>query len=266
MNTVWIVHRDPVERAALARLAGVSDTATLGAPGDGVFLTAPLPDAIVLGLAGDLESELEFAHRTGPAGRTARWILVGEPREVALARRLFDVLPAEYFLHPPAARALRRAVADARADVTAAPLALSQRPARDALSERFARAFGDLELPTLLRALDPRLADVPLLLLGEPGSGRSLLARYTHHFGGTAGGTWPRCGSRSRPGSRRMSSACSRAGSSSACPWAPHPVTPSAGSPPIRATPSPSGCTTRWPGSAYASSRCASSPSACPAS
>jgi hypothetical protein len=67
---------------------------------------------------------------------------------------------------------------------------LSERRARDALAARFARWFGDLELPDLLRALDPQLARVPVLVRGEPGSGRALLARYVHVFGGTTGGAF----------------------------------------------------------------------------
>ena len=39
-----------------------------------------------------------------------------------------------------------------------------------------------------MRALDPRLADVPVLVRGEPGTGRGTLVRYLHHFGGTADG------------------------------------------------------------------------------
>ena len=45
------------------------------------------------------------------------------------------------------------------------------------------------EVTGQLHAVDPRLASVPLLLLGEPGTGRGLLARYVHVFGGV-GGAW----------------------------------------------------------------------------
>ncbi len=201
MSVVWIVHRDPGERTALARLAGVSDSATIGAPGDAVFRQAPAPNAVVLGLAGDLEVEIEFAHRTGAAGHAAHWILVGNRERLALARRVFDVLPAQFCEHPPPLRVLRQAIANAASDAAARPMALSQRPARDALAERFARAFADLEPTTLLRALDPRLVEVPLLLLGEAGVGRATLARYVHHFGGTAGGVFVElpCSGETRP-------------------------------------------------------------------
>jgi len=52
--------------------------------------------------------------------------------------------------------------------------------------------LADLELPQLLRALDPRLLAVPLLVRGEAGSGRSLLARYVHSFGGGSQGGFAR--------------------------------------------------------------------------
>lgn len=190
MSVVWIVHRDPRERAALARLAGVSEAAVLGAPGDAIFRDAPAPDAVLLGVAGDLEAELEFVHRTSNAARRARFVLVGDADRLERARALFDTLPAVALVSPPAARQLRAALRGSEGERPVAPLPLSQRPARDALAARFTRAFADLDPPTLLRALDPRLADVPLLLLGETGSGRETLARYVHHFGGTAGGVF----------------------------------------------------------------------------
>lgn len=185
---IWIVHREPEHRAALVRLAAAPDDTPQGGPGDALFREAPAPDAVVLGLAGDLEHELEFAHRVGPAARSAHWILVGNRAQVARARALFDLLPATYLVDPPEPAVLREAIRAADPDGAAPPLALSQRRARDVVSERFARALADLDLPALLRALDPRLAEVPLLVLGERGTGRATLARYVHHFGGTAGG------------------------------------------------------------------------------
>ena len=185
---IWIVHREPERRAALLRLAAAPDDTPQGGPGDAVFHQAPAPDAVLLGLAGDLERELEFVHRVGPVTRSARWILVGDRERVARARELFDLLPATYLVDPPEPAVLREAIRAAAPSGEAPPLALSQRCARDAISERFARALADLDLPGLLRALDPRLAEVPLLVLGERGTGRGTLARYVHHFGGTAGG------------------------------------------------------------------------------
>jgi len=188
MASLWIVHREPAFRAALARLAAAPADAVAGAPGEAVFDTAQAPDAVLLGLAGDLEGELEFTHRVAPRLRGSDWILLGDAERLDAARRLFDSLPAAFLTYPPEPAALRAAIREAAARLEAEPLPLSQRAARDTLSDRFARGFADLELPELLRALDPRLGGVPLLILGEPGSGRSTLARYVHQFGATAGG------------------------------------------------------------------------------
>jgi len=79
-------------------------------------------------------------------------------------------------------------IRDAAARPATSPLPLSQRAGRAALGARFSRWFADLEIPELLRALDPRLAEVPILVRGEPGTGRGTLARYIHAFGGTSEG------------------------------------------------------------------------------
>lgn len=181
------MHREPQRRAALLRLAGVAG-ALAGAPGDRVFDSAPLPDVVLLGAAGDFEAELEFAHRFAPRLRTARWILVCDPMDVAETRRLFDTLPCEVLAYPPDALVLRRRVVEARHARHADRL--SERRSRDALAARFARWLGDLDMPELLRALDPQLARVPMLVRGEPGSGRGVLARYVHAFGGMTGGAF----------------------------------------------------------------------------
>jgi len=188
MTSLWIIHRDETQRRALARLVGSSHQATLGAPGDAFFDEGSAPDAVLLGLAGDLEQELEFVHRLAGRQRHAGWILVGDAGDLDRARRLFDSLPATLLTYPPDPGLLRASLREAAARAQADPLPLSQRPARDALSERFSRAFSDLELPQLLRALDPRMGEVPVLIEGEPGSGRGTLARYLHHFGATRKG------------------------------------------------------------------------------
>ena len=173
---------------ALARLAGASQDTLAGAPGAPIFDGVSPPDAVLLGLAGDLEAELEFAHRMAPRLHGARWILVGETAELERAHGLFDTLPAVFFTFPPEPSILRAALQAAGGAPELEPLPLSQRPARDTLSERFSRAFADLELPELLHAFDRRLGRLPLLVLGEPGSGRGAVVRYIHQFGPTLGG------------------------------------------------------------------------------
>ncbi len=87
---LWIVHRSPQLRAALARLAASGEDSFLGAPEDPGFDAAPAADVVLLGLAEDFESELQFAHRARRRLPDAAWILLAEPDRVADARRLFD--------------------------------------------------------------------------------------------------------------------------------------------------------------------------------
>ncbi len=186
MPTLWIVHRDAVRRAVLARLSGAGEDTILGDPLDRLFEGSPPADVILLGLAGDFEEELEFTHRYAPQLPRARWILVVERGDADDARRLFDTLDAEILPFPPTAESLRSRLRSALSRRAVDPL--SERRARDAVAARFARWFSGLELPELLRALDPRLARTPVLIRGEAGTGRALLARYLHAFGGSTGG------------------------------------------------------------------------------
>jgi len=187
MTGLWIIHREPRERAALARLAA-ADAAVVGAPSDPRFDAEPPPGAVLLGLAGDFEAELELVRRTRARLGASGWILVLDRRRIDEARALFDALSARFVGYPPDPSALREMIREAGRRAAEAPLPLSQRFGREALAARFARWFADLELPELLRALDPRLAEVPVLVRGEPGTGRGTLARYLHAFGGTADG------------------------------------------------------------------------------
>ena len=184
MPRLWIVHREPRTRAALSRLAAAPHDALLAAPGDPAFAGAEPAEVVLLGLAAPFEAELEFAHRMAPRLRGAAWLVLAERADLAVARRLFDVLDAELLAFPPDASALRRRLRELARRSLPQPLPLSQRAVRDALAARFARWFRDLELPALLRALDPRLCDIPVLVRGEPGTGRGNLARYLHAFGG----------------------------------------------------------------------------------
>jgi DNA-binding NtrC family response regulator len=183
MLTIWIIHRDQHHRAALARIAGAGDSAVLGGPDERLFESASPPGVVVLGLSDDFEQELEFVHRFGPKLRGSAWVLLASKADLPEARRLFDTLSASFLTHPPEPLALRRALRSAlgRRSVDS----LSSRQGRDTLRDRFARWFADIDLPELMRAIDPRLSGVPVLVRGEDGTGRTLLARYVHAFGGS---------------------------------------------------------------------------------
>jgi DNA-binding NtrC family response regulator len=184
MAKLWILHRDPHWRDALVAMAGSLDVLA----GDPVAATgfdaAEAPRAVLLGVAGDFEAELEFAHRFAPRLAGAAWVLLARPLDVPEVARLFDALPATLVPIGSDATLLRRRVRTALSKRRAAALTTRQR--RDAIGARFARWFGDLELPELLAATDPARSNLPLLVRGEPGTGRALLARYLHAVGSDA--------------------------------------------------------------------------------
>src|ERR1700752_4467898 len=126
MSTVWIVHREDRARAALVRLAGSSD-AVIGRPSDPLFDAAPAADVVVLGLAGDWEAELEFAHRQRGRLAAAHWVLIGDKDEAEAAFAQFDQLAIDFLTSPPRADELARAV---RPGAPARP-PLSQPPRRE---------------------------------------------------------------------------------------------------------------------------------------
>lgn len=179
---MWIIHRDAHQRAALARIAGAGDNTYLGAPSDELFASASAADIVLLAPSGDFETELEFVHRYGPRLPDCTWILLPEAKDLAEAQRLFDTLPATFLRFPPQPGQLRKSIA--ATENRRGGDSLSLRGIRDRLSARFACWFTGHDVPDILRALDPRLSHFPLLVRGEPGTGRSLVARYVHAIGG----------------------------------------------------------------------------------
>ena len=183
MSKLWIVHRNPQARGALARLAGLaSEDVLLGEPSPSAFAHEATPTSLLLGVEGDFERELEFVHHLRVRGAAAPLILLAEPDDAAEAARLFGVAEAEILEPQPTARILRARLSQAFARRESE--SLGARRARKRIADRFAAWLGGIEVPGLLRALDPALADLPLLVRGVPGSGRALLARYAELFRG----------------------------------------------------------------------------------
>jgi DNA-binding NtrC family response regulator len=204
-TTIWIVHRDPGPRGALARLAGGMagrHEIVLGRPNDPIFASVARPDVVVLDVsasAGDPEPELELARRTQERAPDCAWILVSEPAGIETTRRLFDALDAHILPGPPDARSLHAALAEVLD--RARPLPLSRRIGRDHVSARFVRWFSQGEPRELAVALDPRLAVEPVLARGERGTGRGLLLRYVHAISTADAGPFVRvaCTAATRP-------------------------------------------------------------------
>jgi len=183
MPKLWIVHRNPRQRAALARLAGLDPREVAsGDPHEGQFRDQSAPAAILLGLEGDFELELEFAHRLRTRLPGTSWILLAQSRDASEATRLFDGIEPEILEPLPSARLLRGRIAAALARRSAASLA--ERGRRSRIAERFSAWLGGVEVPGLLRALNPSLAGLPLLVRGVAGSGRALICHYVELFRG----------------------------------------------------------------------------------
>lgn len=167
-------------------MSGLIDSdLTVGGPNEVDFEGAPAPAAIWMALEGDFELELDFADRHRRQLAHADWLLLCRPDEIDEARRLFRPVAPEILDTPPGARTLRaflaRAVARRKAE------SLAARRHRQRIAERFSAWLGGIEVPGLLRALDPALGNLPLLVRGVPGSGRSLLCRYAELFRGGEG-------------------------------------------------------------------------------
>ena len=181
MSKLWIVHRQARRRDALARLAGLAaEEIVIGTPDGAAFVDAAAPAALLIALDDDFELELEFLHRHRARLEGTRRLLLVAPQDVAEAKRLTGAQDDEILDTLPHARDLRAFVLSAVAHRNAEPLA--ERRDRERIAHRFASWFGELEIPGLMRALDPSLATLPLLVRGAAGSGRSLVARYVELY------------------------------------------------------------------------------------
>ena len=187
-QTFWIVDRDAAPRNALARATGLpAERLVIGAPGDAVFATASAPLALLIAPRGDFEAELDFVHRHRATLAAARRLFLASDEDASEIQRLFSAHEDETCAERPDPRTLRALVRSAAAHRNAAPL--TARHERERIAERFSGWFGAVDVPGLLRALDPALAGLPLLVCGRPGSGRSLVARYAELFRSHAGST-----------------------------------------------------------------------------
>ncbi len=168
-DQVWILHADAEARALLRRLAG-DPPGTDGSPEDFPLDTAPAPRAIVLHVDRDPAAALVFAHRASRLHPRAAWVLLRDP--LGRADHAFAGLDAELLAWPAEADQLAPALARAQ---RGAPTGIRARRQRDALARRFALTLGDLGLPDLAGLSGGRL-----LVRGEPGTGRMLVARVVH--------------------------------------------------------------------------------------
>jgi len=190
MSKLWIVHRKPSVRAALARATGLA-TAELatGAPALADFPTSDRPDAILLALSNayDVATELAFLAAARERAAGAGWIVLCEPGAIGEARRLFAGSAAgTTILSLPPDRTLLRAALSA-AFARSRSTTPAERPRLGRIAARFDAWLGATSIAGLARALDPALRGLPLLVRGRAGSGRARLVRHAEAARGGAG-------------------------------------------------------------------------------
>ncbi|MBK7949615.1 MAG: hypothetical protein IPK00_12950 [Deltaproteobacteria bacterium] len=188
MSKLWIVHRKPTVRAALARATGLPGNAiATGAPALADFANADAPDAILLGLPleADLEAEIAFVEAARPQTVGARWIVLTAANAMREARRLFAGDDTAIFALPPDRASLRAEIAAAFDRDRSRPR--DELRGVDRTTARFEAWLGGTQLGGLARALDPALRGLPLLVRGRAGSGRALLVQHAERSRGGSG-------------------------------------------------------------------------------
>jgi DNA-binding NtrC family response regulator len=192
MAAIWIVSEEPGSPETLAfHLRALGEVWT-GAPGLPDWSDAPSPDLVVL-VASDepgaslaaLERLLEFVRGIAHPRRPVPPILFVAPEggrpSAELARSLIDDRPVEACGRPLDPDEVVE-IADRLLDRPLRPPSLRERARRSWVAARVERFYTSLDLRSLQQAIDPRNAPRPVLLLGEAGSGRGLLARYIHNL------------------------------------------------------------------------------------
>jgi hypothetical protein len=96
-------------------------------------------------------------------------------------RALIDDRPVAGVEWPPDPDTLLEQATDL-IDAPVQPRSLRDRARIEWVRRRVELLYAGLDLPQLRVAIDPRNAARPVLLLGEQGTGRALLARYIHHL------------------------------------------------------------------------------------
>jgi len=189
---IWIVSDESALPATLAHHVETLGDVFTGVPERAAFKGAPTPDLLILcGVAEAaarreaLERLLAFVRQIPQQRRAAAPVLYvapdDEPSQRARLERLFDdrnLSLLGFPLDPDELHARARDLLDA----SAWPVSLRERARQLWVTREVERLYASVDLPALRQAVDPRNAHRPVLLLGEPGTRRGLLARYAHNL------------------------------------------------------------------------------------
>jgi len=204
MPTLWLVSEDAALRDTLAVHLGGLGELCVGPPEGTSFRDAGAADLIVIGIAAApgaehdaLERILGFLRRGASEGRGASGRRAASSRRApapvlyveaergrpsaTLVGSLIDDRPFASLPRPLEPAQLRAAV-EAQLERLEARVSLRERARREWVTERVELLYAGLDLPELRFAIDPRNAARPVLLCGEPGTQRGLLARYIHNL------------------------------------------------------------------------------------
>ena len=192
MAAIWIVSESSPLRATLAHHVEALGEVWLGQPERSDFKNAPSPDLLILCGVGEdtsrhdsLERLLAFVRQIPQPRRAAAPVLAvvtdSDARSSARLERLFDdrnLVQLAFPFDPDVLQARARELLDANA----LPASLRERARQSWVTHEVERLYAGVDLPALRQAVDPRNAHRPVLLLGEPGTRRGLLARYVHNL------------------------------------------------------------------------------------
>ena len=192
MAAIWIVSEESALPATLAHHVETLGEVWLGLPERAAFKSAPAPDLLILcgvteiGSRHDaLERLLAFVRQIPQQRRVAPPVLYlasdAEPSRASRIERLFDdrnAVVLGFPLDPDTLEARARELLDA----STWPASLRERARGLWVTREVERLYAGVDVPALRQAVDPRNAHRPVLLIGEPGTRRGLLARYVHNL------------------------------------------------------------------------------------
>jgi signal transduction histidine kinase len=192
MATIWAISENPVLADTLEiHLRSLGEVRT-GPPQRSHWREAPAPDLLVVAATdapgadfAGLERILGFirslpSHRRAPVPVLYVEPPAGHP-SAALARALIDDRPVAGAAWPPEPPEIL-ALSGRLLDASLRPPGLRERARREWVAKRVELFYADFDLPSLRHAIDPRNAARPVLLAGELGTGKGLLAHYIHNL------------------------------------------------------------------------------------
>ena len=191
MATIWILSNERSLPETLAHHLGALGSVHTGRPDRASWKDTESPDLITLIGADtpddlrDLEACLDFLHSIPQARRAAAPVIYVQPPSgrptIPLLHQLIDDRPLRVLGWPLEPDDLVDAAASLL-DQPHRPTSLRERARRAWVARRTELFYAQIDLVELRHAVDPRNARRPVLLVGEPGSGRGILAHYIHQL------------------------------------------------------------------------------------